>query len=77
MRHPLRSEIIEQIGPLIDRITSYLVGHNIGLGAYALVNVLVSCWRKIPLSREDLHEVIDEVWVTAEAVAAETALGKN
>lgn len=73
----LRAEILGRIAPLVDRITDYLVGENVGLGAYALVNVLVACWRKIPLSREDLHSVIDEIWVTAEAVAAETQAPKN
>ena len=78
MRHPLKAEIIEQISPLIDRISHCLVGQNVGLGAYALANLLVTCWRKIPrLNRAGLHEVIDEVWAAAEAVAAEETASKN
>jgi hypothetical protein len=74
MRHPHYSEILAQVGPLIDRISDVVGGQNVGLAAYALVNVLVACWRKIPLTREDLHEVLDEVWANAEVVAAEREL---
>jgi hypothetical protein len=72
-----QEEILERVHPLIDRISDFLVGTNVALASYALANLLVTCWRKTGLTRDDLHEVIDEIFVAAEVVAAETRAEKN
>jgi hypothetical protein len=76
-RKEARMEVLEAVRPLIDRISACLVGHNVGVAAYALINLAVTCWRKTGLPDEGLHGVVDEVLQAANAVAAENAGRKN
>jgi hypothetical protein len=72
-----REEILEAVRPIIDGVGRLCVGHNIGAVAYALVNLTVTYWRKTGLPDEGLHELLDEAFEAASAVAAQNAERKN
>jgi hypothetical protein len=76
-RKDVREEILAAVKPLIDQISVLLVGVNVGVCAYALMNLAVTCWRRTGLPDEGLHAVVDEVFAGADAVAAENAQRKN